>query len=181
VIDQTKATVDFGPRFVELARSIYKNNDDHAADKRQINERRRSRIIQVKSLRRRVNHRTAGSGVGSFRNSWERMFRPAIPAGTEPWCARHPSPLCNLRLRDHTCSPILTGPRTLLSKPGDQRDSRDPGCGSASVRSPVICRNVKRGRARHSAIEDTRHHQNVEPIRLRSAFRFFLLHRWRRS
>jgi hypothetical protein len=40
---------DFGPAFVELARSVYKNNDHRAALKRTINERLRSRIVEEKS------------------------------------------------------------------------------------------------------------------------------------
>jgi len=40
---------EFGPRFVELARSVYKKNDERAAIKRRINELLRSRIIEEKS------------------------------------------------------------------------------------------------------------------------------------
>jgi hypothetical protein len=40
---------DFGPRFVELARSVYKNNDRRAALKRKINEQLGSRIVEEKS------------------------------------------------------------------------------------------------------------------------------------
>jgi hypothetical protein len=40
---------DFGPRFIELARSVYKNNDQRAALKRRINEQLGSRIVEVKS------------------------------------------------------------------------------------------------------------------------------------
>ena len=40
---------DFGPRFIELARSVYKNNDRRAALKRKINEHLRSRIVEEKS------------------------------------------------------------------------------------------------------------------------------------
>jgi hypothetical protein len=40
---------DFGPGFVELARSVYKNNDRRAALKRAINEELGSRIIEEKS------------------------------------------------------------------------------------------------------------------------------------
>ncbi len=40
---------DFGPRFVELARSVYKKNDHRAAIKRRINERLGSRIVEEKS------------------------------------------------------------------------------------------------------------------------------------
>jgi hypothetical protein len=39
---------DFGPRFVELARSVYKNNDRRAAIKRLINERLGSEIMEEK-------------------------------------------------------------------------------------------------------------------------------------
>jgi tetratricopeptide (TPR) repeat protein len=40
---------DFGPRFIELARSVYQNNDRRAALKRQINERLGSRLLEEKS------------------------------------------------------------------------------------------------------------------------------------
>lgn len=40
---------DFGPRFIELARSVYQTNDRRAAVKRQINERLGSRIVEEKS------------------------------------------------------------------------------------------------------------------------------------
>jgi len=40
---------DFGPRFIELARSVYHQNDRRAALKRQINELLGSRLIEEKS------------------------------------------------------------------------------------------------------------------------------------
>lgn len=40
---------DFGSRFVELARSVYFNNDRRAALKRQINELLGSRLVEEKS------------------------------------------------------------------------------------------------------------------------------------
>ena len=40
---------DFGPRFIELARSVYRENDRRAALKRQINERLGSKIVEEKS------------------------------------------------------------------------------------------------------------------------------------
>ena len=40
---------DFGPRFVDLARSVYKNNDQRAVIKRKINELLGSRIVEEKS------------------------------------------------------------------------------------------------------------------------------------
>jgi hypothetical protein len=40
---------DFGPRFVELARAVYKNNDHRADLKRRINERLGSAILEEKS------------------------------------------------------------------------------------------------------------------------------------
>lgn len=40
---------DFGPRFVELARSVYINNDERARIKRQINEQLGSTIVEEKS------------------------------------------------------------------------------------------------------------------------------------
>ena len=36
-IRRCEAAGDFGPRFIELARSVYRNNDARAALKRQIN------------------------------------------------------------------------------------------------------------------------------------------------
>jgi tetratricopeptide (TPR) repeat protein len=40
---------DFGPRFIELARSVYRLNDRRAAIKRQINEKLGSRLTEEKS------------------------------------------------------------------------------------------------------------------------------------
>jgi hypothetical protein len=40
---------DFGPRFVALARAVYKTNDRRAALKRRINDRLGSRIVEEKS------------------------------------------------------------------------------------------------------------------------------------
>ncbi len=40
---------DFGPRFIELARSVYETNDRRAAVKRQINTRLASEIVEEKS------------------------------------------------------------------------------------------------------------------------------------
>ena len=40
---------DFGPRFIELARSVYINNDERAAIKRRINEALGSDIVEEKS------------------------------------------------------------------------------------------------------------------------------------
>ena len=40
---------DFGPSFIELARSVYFTNDERAAIKRQINELYGSTIVEVKS------------------------------------------------------------------------------------------------------------------------------------
>jgi hypothetical protein len=42
---------DFGPRFVELARSVYHNNDRRAALKRVLNERLGSDLVEEKSYR----------------------------------------------------------------------------------------------------------------------------------
>ena len=40
---------DFGPKFIELARSVYRSNDRRAAAKREINELLGSKIIEEKS------------------------------------------------------------------------------------------------------------------------------------
>ena len=40
---------DFGPRFVELTRSAYINNDERAANKSQINEALGSELVEEKS------------------------------------------------------------------------------------------------------------------------------------
>jgi hypothetical protein len=40
---------DFGPQFIELARSVYESNDRRAAVKRRINERLGSKIVEEKS------------------------------------------------------------------------------------------------------------------------------------
>lgn len=40
---------DFGTQFIELARAVYRTNDERAALKRQINEKRRSELVEEKS------------------------------------------------------------------------------------------------------------------------------------
>jgi hypothetical protein len=40
---------DFGPRFVTLARSVYRRNDERAALKRQINDLLHAKIVEEKS------------------------------------------------------------------------------------------------------------------------------------
>ncbi len=40
---------DFGPKFIELARSVYRTNDRRAAAKREINELLGSKIVEEKS------------------------------------------------------------------------------------------------------------------------------------
>ena len=42
---------DFGPRFIELAREVYRSNDRRAAIKREINTLLRSDIVEEKSYR----------------------------------------------------------------------------------------------------------------------------------
>ncbi len=42
---------DFGPEFIQLARNVYKNNDQRAALKRQINRLLGSRLVEEKSYR----------------------------------------------------------------------------------------------------------------------------------
>ena len=48
-IRDCERTQDFGPKFIELARSVYKTNDRRAAVKRAINEALGSTIIEEKS------------------------------------------------------------------------------------------------------------------------------------
>jgi len=48
-IRDCERAADFGPRFVELARSVYVTNDRRAALKRQINELLGSAIVEEKS------------------------------------------------------------------------------------------------------------------------------------
>lgn len=43
---------EFGPRFVELARSVYRNNDERAALKRRINDLLGARFVEEKSYAR---------------------------------------------------------------------------------------------------------------------------------
>ena len=40
---------DFGPKFIELARSVYRSNDQRAAVKREVNELLDSKLIEEKS------------------------------------------------------------------------------------------------------------------------------------
>jgi hypothetical protein len=48
-IREREALTDFGPEFVELARSVYKTNDIRAAVKREINLMLNSAIVEEKS------------------------------------------------------------------------------------------------------------------------------------
>jgi hypothetical protein len=48
-IRERESRGDFGPRFIELARSVYLTNDRRAAIKREINERLGSQIMEEKS------------------------------------------------------------------------------------------------------------------------------------
>lgn len=48
-IREKEAAADFGHGFVELARSVYKTNDERAAIKRTINERLGSELVEEKS------------------------------------------------------------------------------------------------------------------------------------
>lgn len=48
-IRDCERTKDFGDRFVELARSVYINNDERAAIKRRINEALGSDLVEEKS------------------------------------------------------------------------------------------------------------------------------------
>ncbi|MGB6086597.1 DUF6165 family protein [Parvibaculum sp.] len=48
-IRQCEADKDFGPTFIELARSVYKQNDKRAALKKEINLLTGSRIVEEKS------------------------------------------------------------------------------------------------------------------------------------
>lgn len=48
-IRELERSGDFGPDFIELARSVYYNNDDRALVKSQINQLTRSNIVEEKS------------------------------------------------------------------------------------------------------------------------------------
>ncbi len=50
-IRECEAKGEFGPRFVELARSVYRNNDRRAALKRQINALLGSELVEEKSYK----------------------------------------------------------------------------------------------------------------------------------
>ena len=50
-IRDCEAAGDFGPRFVELARAVYRTNDRRAALKREINLHLGSRLIEEKSYK----------------------------------------------------------------------------------------------------------------------------------
>lgn len=50
-IREQERAQDFGPRFVELARAVYFENDERAAIKKRINTRLGSRIVEEKSYR----------------------------------------------------------------------------------------------------------------------------------
>jgi post-segregation antitoxin (ccd killing protein) len=48
-IRECEAAADFGPRFIELARSVYRLNDERAAIKKAINQHCGSSIVEEKS------------------------------------------------------------------------------------------------------------------------------------
>ena len=48
-IRECERQTDFGPRFVELARSVYRRNDERAAIKRRINDQCGSELVEEKS------------------------------------------------------------------------------------------------------------------------------------
>jgi tetratricopeptide (TPR) repeat protein len=48
-IREHEGRADFGPQFVELARSVYRRNDERARLKREINDQTGSRLVEVKS------------------------------------------------------------------------------------------------------------------------------------
>ncbi|MEB3350841.1 MAG: DUF6165 family protein [Cyanobacteriota bacterium] len=48
-IRECERQADFGPRFIELARSVYHRNDERAALKRRINEQCGSELVEEKS------------------------------------------------------------------------------------------------------------------------------------
>ncbi len=50
-IREQERAQDFGPRFVELARSVYFENDERAAIKKRINTKLGSRIVEEKSYK----------------------------------------------------------------------------------------------------------------------------------
>lgn len=51
-IRDEEAAQRFGPRFIELARSVYRTNDERAAIKREINVLLGSRIVEEKSYKK---------------------------------------------------------------------------------------------------------------------------------
>jgi Family of unknown function (DUF6165) len=50
-IRQHESRQDFGPRFIELARSVYLQNDERSRIKRRINDLLASRIVEEKSYK----------------------------------------------------------------------------------------------------------------------------------
>jgi cob(I)alamin adenosyltransferase len=48
-IRECERQTDFGPRFVELARAVYRRNDERAAIKRRMNEQCGSELVEEKS------------------------------------------------------------------------------------------------------------------------------------
>jgi hypothetical protein len=51
---------DFGPGFVELARSVYRHNDRRTALKRQVNQLLASHLVEEKDYTNRGKNRGAG-------------------------------------------------------------------------------------------------------------------------
>jgi len=60
---QSERAGDFGPRFIELARSVYQRNDRRASIKRQINQWLGSRLMEEKSYQGTPEHAESGPGA----------------------------------------------------------------------------------------------------------------------
>jgi hypothetical protein len=71
-IREQEARAAFGARFVQLARSVYKTNDERAALKRHINELLCSELVEEKSY--------VGAISRAEEPEYELSFRPARPA-----------------------------------------------------------------------------------------------------
>lgn len=70
---------EFGPRFVELARSVYRHNDRRSALKRQINTLLDSRLVEEKSYDGASD--TSASGIDTTAEQNVSNIKPSLDAG----------------------------------------------------------------------------------------------------
>ena len=88
-IRDCERTQDFGPKFIELARSVYKTNDRRAAVKRAINEALGSTIIEENPQRVLGGDDPIGAGARTRTPTWAPQADPPLGEGRDTRRRRH--------------------------------------------------------------------------------------------